>query len=110
MDITGGEKSPLGNLLRSGDVGKAAQMAYAVLSLVDKSDGDKKTVISQLSVICIFLLFCNKVGRHKDVACTIHIPDREMTCSWLSQPPPPPTPIYYEFPVACKLVPDVAIS
>ena len=89
MDITGGEQSPLGSLLRAGDVGKAAQMAYAVLSLVDKSDGDKKTVISQLNVICIFLFSCKKVGRHKDVACTIHALDREMTCSQLSQPPSP---------------------
>ena len=57
MDVTGGQKSPLGKLLRSADVGKAAQMAFAVLSLVDKSDGDKKTVISKLNVICIFLFF-----------------------------------------------------
>ncbi|XP_015751283.1 PREDICTED: sperm receptor for egg jelly-like isoform X1 [Acropora digitifera] len=51
MGITGGEKSPLGNLLRSGDVGKAAQMAYAVLSLVDKSDGDKKTIDAVRNVL-----------------------------------------------------------
>ena len=57
MDVTGGEKSPLGKLLRSADVGKAAQMAFAVLSLVDRSDGDKKTVISKLNVICIFPFF-----------------------------------------------------
>ena len=53
MGIAGGEKNPLGDLLQSGDVGKAAQMAYAVLSLVDTSEGqigagDKKSVITQL--------------------------------------------------------------
>ena len=40
MNMASGEKSPLGNLLKSGDVDKAAQMAYAVLSMVDKSEGD----------------------------------------------------------------------
>ncbi|XP_068682590.1 polycystin-1-like protein 2 [Montipora foliosa] len=49
MGIAGGEKNPLGDLLQSGDVGKAAQMAYAVLSLVDTSEGqigasDKKSL------------------------------------------------------------------
>ena len=51
--LTSGEKSPLGNLLQSGDVDKAAQMAYAVLSMVDKSEGgmdsgDKKSVSNAL--------------------------------------------------------------
>lgn len=51
MSMASGEKSPLGNLLQSGDVDKAAQMAYAVLSMVDKSEGeinpgDKKSVIT----------------------------------------------------------------
>ena len=50
MNMASGEKSPLGNLLQSGDVDKAAQMAYAVLSMVDTSEGqmdsgDKKSVI-----------------------------------------------------------------
>ena len=40
ISMTSGEKSPLGNLIQSGDVDKAAQMAYAVLSMVDKSEGE----------------------------------------------------------------------
>ena len=56
MNMASGEKSPLGNLLQSGDVGKAAQMAYAVLSMVDKSEGhmdsgDKKSVITFLYLL-----------------------------------------------------------
>ena len=51
MSMASGDESPLGDLLQSGDVDKAAQMAYAVLSLVDKSEGqidpgDKKSVIT----------------------------------------------------------------
>jgi hypothetical protein len=37
--LTSGEGNAMGNLLKSGDVGKATQMAYAVLSMVDKSEG-----------------------------------------------------------------------
>ena len=49
MNIAQGEQSPLANLLRSGDVDKAAQMAYAVLSMVDKTEeemgsDDRKSV------------------------------------------------------------------
>ena len=49
MNIASGEESPLGSLLKSGDVDKAATMAYAVLSMVDTSEGqmgsdDKKSV------------------------------------------------------------------
>lgn len=49
MNMASGEESPLGNLLKSGDVDKAATMAYAVLSMVDTSEGqmdseDKKSV------------------------------------------------------------------
>lgn len=40
ISMTSGEKSPLGNLIQSGDVDKATQMAYAVLSMVDKSEGE----------------------------------------------------------------------
>lgn len=40
ISMTSGKKSPLGNLIQSGDVDKAAQMAYAVLSMVDKSEGE----------------------------------------------------------------------
>ena len=40
ISMTSGEKNPLGNLIQSGDVDKAAQMAYAVLSMVDKSEGE----------------------------------------------------------------------
>lgn len=47
--MTSGADSAMGNLLKSGDVSKATQMAYAVLSLVDKSEGnieakDRKSV------------------------------------------------------------------
>lgn len=47
--MTSGSDSVMGNLLKSGDVGKAAQMAYAVLSLVDKTEAnigsdDRKSV------------------------------------------------------------------
>lgn len=70
MNIAGGEKSPLGNLLQSGDVGKAAQMAYAVLSLVDKSDGDKKSVISRLNVICIFSFLLQQ--HQETLRCCLH--------------------------------------
>lgn len=47
--MTSGKDSAMGNLLSSGDVSKATQMACAVLSLVDQSDGklgasDKKSV------------------------------------------------------------------
>jgi len=38
--MTNGQDSAMGSLLKSGDVGKAAQMACAVLSLVDNSEGD----------------------------------------------------------------------
>lgn len=51
MNIAQGEKSAFGTLLKAGNVDKAAQMAYAVLSMVDKSEGeidsdDKKSVCS----------------------------------------------------------------
>ena len=60
MNIASGEESPLGNLLKSGDVDKAATMAYAVLSMVDTSEGqmdsdDKKSVSSIIP--CCPLLF-----------------------------------------------------
>lgn len=60
MNIASGEESPLGNLLKSGDVDKAATMAYAVLSMVDTSEGqmgsdDKKSVSKIIS--CHPLLF-----------------------------------------------------
>ncbi|XP_078349560.1 polycystin-1-like protein 2 isoform X5 [Oculina patagonica] len=60
MNMASGEESPLGNLLKSGDVDKAATMAYAVLSMVDTSEGqmdseDKKslknTIIDQMSTV-----------------------------------------------------------
>ena len=59
MNIAKGEESPLGSLLKSGDVDKAATMAYAVLSMVDKSEGqmdseDKKSV-SNISFCSPFL-------------------------------------------------------
>ena len=49
MNMASGEESPLGNLLKSGNVDKAAIMAYAVLSMVDTSEGkmasaEKKSV------------------------------------------------------------------
>ena len=60
MNIASGEESPLGNLLKSGDVDKAATMAYAVLSMVDTSEGqmdsdDKKSVSK--TILCRPLLF-----------------------------------------------------
>ncbi|XP_048586750.1 uncharacterized protein LOC5520842 isoform X2 [Nematostella vectensis] len=39
MSLTSGENSQMSSLMKSGNVAKAAQMAYAVLSLVDKSEG-----------------------------------------------------------------------
>lgn len=91
MDIAGGEKSPLGNLLQSGDVGKAAQMAYAVLSLVDKSDGDKKSVISRLNVICIFSFLLQQ--HQETLRCclrTAHARQRSDLLAVISPPHPPP--------------------
>ncbi|XP_031571396.1 uncharacterized protein LOC116305596 isoform X3 [Actinia tenebrosa] len=58
--MTSGKNSAMGNLLKSGDVSKATQMAYAVLSLVDKSEGnieatDRKSlkdgIIDQISKV-----------------------------------------------------------
>ena len=49
MNLASGENSQLGQLLKGGSVDEAAQMAYAVLSMVEKSDAgidgsDKKGV------------------------------------------------------------------
>lgn len=57
MNMASGEQSPMGNLLKSGDVDKAATMAYAVLSMVDTSDGkmgseDKKSVSMAKITLC----------------------------------------------------------
>ena len=67
MNMASGEESPLGNLLKSGDVDKAATMAYAVLSMVDTSEGqmnseDKKSV----SKLNKFLLSLITYGTHLD--------------------------------------------
>ena len=55
MNMASGEESPLGNLLKSGDVDKAATMAYAVLSMVDTSEGkmesDQKKSVSLLKCV-----------------------------------------------------------
>ena len=60
MDIASGEESPLGNLLKSGDVDKAATMAYAVLSMVDTTEGqmdsDDKKSVSKVIPYCPLLL------------------------------------------------------
>jgi len=60
MNIASGEESPLGNLLKSGDVDKAATMAYAVLSMVDTSEGqmdsDDKKSVSEITPRCLLLL------------------------------------------------------
>lgn len=67
MNIASGEESPLGNLLKSGDVDKAATMAYAVLSMVDTSEGkmdsDQKKSVSLLK--CVRLTVSKIVFPHK---------------------------------------------
>ncbi|EDO26275.1 predicted protein, partial [Nematostella vectensis] len=60
MSLTSGENSQMSSLMKSGNVAKAAQMAYAVLSLVDKSEGGinakdkqslKEGIINQISKV-----------------------------------------------------------
>lgn len=67
MNMASGEESPLGNLLKSGDVDKAATMAYAVLSMVDTSEGkmdsDQKKSVSLLK--CVRLNVSKIVFPHK---------------------------------------------
>ena len=66
MNVASGENSQLGNLLKGGDVDKASQMSYAVLSVVDGSKDkmareDKKQVI--FSYNCVYkLLSVKEIG------------------------------------------------
>jgi len=72
--MTNGEDSTMGSLIKIGDVGKAAQMACAVLSLVDTNEtnfgSDDTKYVSNLTKA--FSVFSKKCKLIKRFLCNIH--------------------------------------